>query len=97
MAKGGSKRGKHRSSCKDGERTLRWLESLPEVEKVILNHTRGCSHRFPPGHLRFQQAKQGGLTASLHVSYGVTNLFIGISDDNTNLLLEKIREKFPMD
>jgi len=57
---GKSKRGRHKSAGSDLNRSIRWLESLPNIKKVILGFSEACRHKYSPGHIKIKSDVDGG-------------------------------------
>ncbi len=90
-----SKRGRHKSAGNDLDRSIRWLESLSVVKKVILGFAEGCRHKYPPGHIRLRGDVDGGFKANGYTGNGVIDLFIRVESEDIEDLKQKINEKFP--
>lgn len=73
-----SKRGKHRSLDCDLDRSVRWLESLSAVSKVVLKIPECCRHAYPPGHLKVQRDSPGGMIVKGFSGKGVIDLYVKV-------------------
>ncbi len=89
-----SKRTKHTSACNDLDRSLRWIEGLPIVNKIILGFTENCRHRYTPGHVRVQMDCRGGVKAIGYSGNGIINFFIRVEPDHLETLKKEITERF---
>ncbi len=92
-----SNRGRHQSSCKDGKKTLRYLESIKEVDAVIIGLSIGgksIGKNKSAGYLKLQREEKSGFKALLQTSKGVQEVFIKIKDENKKEFKEKIAIKF---
>ena len=88
MAK--SKKGKHTTTGKALKPSVKWLESFPEVEKVVLNLSEGCRTSYPPGHIRHSRDVPAGIKLIGHSDNGIVNIFVKVSDENKAKLLKAI-------
>ena len=91
---GKSKRGRHKSAGGDLDRSIRWLESLAEVKKVILGFSNSCRHKYPPGHIKIRLDVDGGFKANGYSGNGVVDLFIRVETEDLAGLKAKIVERF---
>ncbi len=73
-----SLQGKHQSMDKDLKRSVKWLETIPVVKKVVLGFSEACRHKYSPGCIRFKMNVNGGIKANGYSGKGVTDLFIKI-------------------
>jgi hypothetical protein len=89
-----SKRGRHKSATNDLNRSIRWLESLSIVKKVILGFTESCRHKYAPGHLRYQMDVQGGMRVIGYSGNGVTDLFLRVEPKDIEEVKKKISERY---
>lgn len=87
-------RGKHKSATSDLDLSLRWLESLKFVTKVVLGRTENCRHSYPPGHLRYKREAKGGLKLNGYSGNGIIDVFVRCDDINKEEIVKKIKEKF---
>lgn len=88
--------GKHKSMDKDLKRSIRWLEGIPFVTKVVLGFSECCRHKYPPGALRFKLDVAGGIKINGYSGKGVTDIFIKIDpichrEELKALLLKKFK------
>jgi hypothetical protein len=90
-----SKRGRHKSASNELDRSIRWLESLDIVKKVILGITESCRHKYTPGFIRPKGDVSGGFKANGYSGNGIVDLFIRVEPENIEKLKEKIAEKYP--
>jgi len=89
-----SKRGRHKSASPDLNRSIRWLESLGAIKKVVLGFTECCRHKYAPGHLRYQMDVSGGLRVIGYSGNGVTDLFLRVEPKDLEEVKKKISERF---
>lgn len=88
------KRGRHTSAGKELEHSIRWLEGLPYVEKVVLHLAEACRTQYPPGHLRATREAPGGVKLVGHSGNGIVNLFVRVDDAHKSALLAAIEERY---
>ena len=74
------KRGKHRSTDKEMERTIKWLEGLDIVEKVILERVECCRHKSTTGSLRIKRETLTGVKINGYTGLGIVDLFVKTTD-----------------
>lgn len=90
------KRGKHHGRCcPEAERSMKWLESLECVIKVILGRSEACRHHYVPGTIRFTSEVLGGIYIKVYGSIGVIDGYVQVSDTNRLDLENSIKERFP--
>jgi hypothetical protein len=78
MSKG---RGRHRSTDKEGRRTIDALERIPGVEGVIISRSIGgksIGRRRAVGDFKLQGEMPGGFRGILQTSKGIQELFIRV-------------------
>lgn len=88
------KRGRHTSTGKKLNHSVKWLEGFNEVEKVVLSLSEACRTQYPPGHLRYTRDAPGGIKLVGHSDNGIVNIFVKVSDDHKQKLLKEIEKKF---
>lgn len=71
-------RGRHKSLDKDLKRSIRWLENIQAVKKIVIGISEACRHKYAPGHLRFKLDVDGGIKINGYSGNGVVDLFIKI-------------------
>ena len=71
-------RGKHTSLDKDLKRSVKWLETITGVKKIVIGISEACRHKYPPGYIRVQRVVDAGLKANGYSGKGVTTLFIQV-------------------
>ena len=71
-------RGRHKSLDKHLKSHIKWIEQLPEVQKVVLGISEACRHKYPAGHIRFKMDVEGGIKINAYSGIGVTDIFIKI-------------------
>lgn len=87
-------RGKHKSAASDLDLSLRWLESLDSVKKVVLGKTENCRHSYPPGYVRYKSDTEGGIKVNGYSGNGVIDIFIRCESDDRENVAEKLKTKF---
>jgi len=87
-------RGKHTSAGKDLDRSLRWLENVVGVKKVVLGLTEACRHKSPPGYLKYQRDGAGGFHVKGFSGNGVVNVFVVTEDDTKDDVIAAMRRRF---
>ena len=60
------------------KRSIRWLEAIPAVTKVVLGFSEACRHKYAPGTLRFKMNVDGGIKINGSSGTGVTDIFVKI-------------------
>lgn len=88
--------GKHQSMGKDLKRSIRWLETIPSVKKVVLGFSEACRHKYAPGVIRFKMDVDGGIKVNGYSGTGVTDIFVKIDpiedrEQVKTMLIEKFR------
>lgn len=91
-----SKRGKHKSLTSDLDRSIRWLESLPAVTKVVLGRTENCRHSYPPGFIRHQRDVPGGFYIKGYSGNGIVDIYVGVEHTAVETIKELIKSKFKL-
>lgn len=70
-------RGRHKSTCKDGRKSIEWIQEIEGVKAVILGKTRGRIGRGKTGSVKIQrQLDIPGFKAVLTCSYGLQELVV---------------------
>lgn len=91
-----SKRGKHKSLTSDLDRSIRWLESLASVTKVVLGRTENCRHSYTPGYIRHQRDVPGGFYIKGYSGNGVVDIYVGVTDTARETVKALMLTKFPV-
>lgn len=73
-----SKKGRHKSLEKGMRLSIRWIEGIPCIKKVVLGISESCRHKYAPGTLRFKSDVEGGIKINAYSGMGVTDIFIKI-------------------
>jgi hypothetical protein len=88
-------RGKHQSLTKDLKPSIKWLESLNGVTKIVIGISEACRHKYSPGHLRFKSDADGGIKLNAYSGNGVVNLFVRINPiTERDNIKDKIQQQF---
>ena len=88
-------RGRHQTLDKELKRSIRWLETIEGVSKIVIGQSEACRHKYTPGYLRFKMDVDAGITLNGYSGNGVVNLFIKIKPIETReSVKQKIAEKF---
>ncbi len=97
-----SGRGKHRSSDKDGRRTIALLESLPGIKAVIIGESKGgknLGRNRSAGFFKLQGETSAGFKGILQTSRGVQQIAIILDSTRSRACWEAVRgrieEVFP--
>ena len=88
------KRGKHKSVDKELRPSLAWLESLPEVCKVVLGLCESARHAYPPGTLRYRRDVAGGFKLNAYGGNGVIDVFVKVDPSDKAYVLLRIKERW---
>jgi hypothetical protein len=91
---GRSKRGKHKSVDKELKPSLIWLESLPEVSKVVLGLCECARHAYAPGTLRYQKDVAGGIRIIAYGGNGIIDLYVKVAEESRADLISKIKDRW---
>lgn len=86
-------RGKHTTLDKHLKGHIRWVENIPEVQKVVLGISEACRHKYPPGHLRFKMDVDGGIKVNGYSGKGVIDIFIKIEPISKREEIKKMLEE----
>jgi hypothetical protein len=92
MAK--QKRGKHKSVDKELRPSISWLESLPEVLKVVIGLSESARHSFPPGALRYRSTVAGGIKLNAYGGKGVIDVFVKVDEEDRHGLISKLQNRW---
>ncbi len=86
---------RHTSLDKHLKHNILWIESLPEVQKVVIGRSEACRHKYAPGHVRFKSEVEAGIRVNAYSGKGVTDIFIRISPITAcEGIRAKIEERF---
>ena len=78
-----SQRGRHRSSDKDGKRTIARLKSIPGVTTVVIGRSYGgksLGRDRAVGDFKLQSEVRGGFRGVLQTSRGIQEIFIQVAE-----------------
>ncbi len=88
------KRGKHHSRCcHEAEPSIKWLESLSCVNKILLGRSESCRHSYTPGAIRYCSDTLGGINIKVYGGCGIIDGYVQSTE--TVDLIKKIKERFP--
>jgi len=89
------KRGKHVSCDKSIKHSIKWLENLSGVKRVILGRYEVCRHSFPPGNLKVQNKHDQGIKVKAYAGNGVTDMHVIIEPlEQRDEVVQKIAKRF---
>ncbi len=89
-------RGRHRSSDKEGKRTIARLMSIPGVTAVVIGRSYGgksLGRDRAVGDFKLQAKVRGGLKGVLQTSKGIQEIFIQVAE-GTDGVTRAIRDEF---
>lgn len=87
--------GRHKSLDKHLKHSIRWLESISGVTKVVLGISESCRHKFTPGTLRFKMDVAGGIKINAYSGNGVMDVFVKIDPiTEREAVKEKIKSRY---
>jgi len=89
------KRGRHQSSCKDGKKSIKKIESLPGVHGVIIGFSIGgksIGQGKSAGDVKLQRIVEGGIKGVLQTSKGVQEIFVRV-DVGKEIEMKSLIEK----
>lgn len=87
------KRGRHQSSCKDGKKSIKKIESLPNVQGVIIGFSIGgksIGQGKASGDVKLQRIVSGGIKGVLQTSKGVQEIFIRVNAGHEQEVKKKV-------
>ena len=90
-------RGRHRSTDKEGRKTLARLERIPGVAAVIISRSIGgksIGRERAVGDFKLQAEVQGGFKGVLQTSKGIQEIFVLVPGRKREVA-RAIREEFP--
>ncbi len=94
---GKERRGKHRSTDKEGQQTIARLENIPGVTAVIIGRSFGgksIGRRRGVGDFKLQSEVQGGFKGVLQTSKGIQEIVVLVEAGKTETA-RAIRKLFP--
>ncbi len=90
----GNKRGKHKSIDSELKPSVKWLESLPYVKKVVLGIAESARHRYSPGTLKYQSDQPGGIKIKAYGGNGVMDLYVKVTPKDKKELLQRLSDRW---
>ena len=75
------KRGRHQSTCKDGKKSIKKIESIQGVQGVIIGMSIGgksIAAGRSAGDVKLQRVLKGGIKGLLQTSKGVQEIFVKV-------------------
>ena len=91
----GKGRGRHRSTDKEGRRTIDALERIPGVEGGIISRSIGgksIGRHCAAGDFKLQSEMPGGFRGVLQTSKGIQDLFIRVLDPSDAEVRKRLAE-----
>lgn len=90
-----AKRGVHHGRT-DGasNQSLKWLETQPEVKRLILNISESCRHKYAPGTIRCCDKVSGGFKIKVYGGNGIINGFVRVDESDYDDLVKRVTERF---
>jgi hypothetical protein len=89
-----SKRGRHTSVEKELKHSIRWLENLPFVNKVVLCLYSSARHRYTPGTLRFQRVAPGGAILKAYGGNGLMDVYVKVAEEHLEDFVKQLSERY---
>ncbi len=86
--------GRHTSIEKELKKSIKWLESLSAVEKVILGVYESARHHYTPGFLRATREVVGGINLNAYGGNGVMKMFVKVKKENVEGFLEALKDRY---
>jgi len=76
-------RGKHRSTCKQGKKTVNALLKIDGIKSVIIGISHGGKglHQARDGAIKLQVSKPGAISAVMQTSKGIQDINILLESD----------------
>ena len=90
-------RGRHRSTDKEGRRTIARLQGISGVVAVLIGQSYGgksIGRDRAVGDFKLQGEVQGGFKGVLQTSRGIQEIFVRVEEDKA-LVAGRIRAQFP--
>ncbi|MCX8214472.1 MAG: hypothetical protein OTJ97_08225 [SAR202 cluster bacterium] len=92
-----NQRGRHRSSDKEGKKTIALLKSVPGVTAVVIGRSYGgksLGRDRAAGDFKLQSKVRGGFKGVLQTSRGIQEIFVQVIEGMEEEVGEAIRGKF---
>ena len=87
-------RAKHKSVHGHLNRSVRWLESLNEIKKVVLARCESCRHKYADGYIRCHSNTDAGLRIKGYSGNGVMDIFLVVDYVNQDKIKKLIGNKY---
>ena len=88
-----TKLAKHQHLDHELIRSLRKIEKLEGVTKIVLGRKDNCRHKYTPGYLRCMQPIDGGLRLNGYSGRGVQSILVFTDGATTNSFIQTILDK----
>ena len=92
----GKGRGRHRSTDKEGRRTIDAIERIPGVEAVIISRSIGgksIGRHCAAGDFKLQSEMPGGFKGVLQTSKGIQELFVRVRNPSDAEVRKRLAER----
>lgn len=91
-----TKLGHHQSMDPETERSVAWLDQRPEVEKVVLSHLRGQSHKRTPGYVHIKdRVSPTVLRLVVYGGKGLREIFVTTPAQKQEAVTRLITDRWP--
>ena len=71
-------KGRHTSLDKHLVHSVKWIENIPQVTKVVLGLSENCRHKYPPGYIRYKKDVAGGIKINGYSGNGIIDIYLKI-------------------
>lgn len=87
-----NKFGNHKHYGKELNSAISWLNSLSDVQRIILTLTKDTHHLLTPGFIHYWREALGGILIKAYDNKGIAIFYI--KTNNKEMLIRKIEERF---
>lgn len=90
-------RGRHRSSCKAGKRSIELIKKVAGVEAVIIGRSSGgksVSRGKSDGYFKIQRSMTNGFKGVLQTSKGIQEIFLKVTEGKEENVKTEIAKLF---